>query len=402
MAILSRKVILCMLLMSFLMMGCERGGSKAPSHQARIPEVSVVTVKPQDVELTTILPGRTSAFRIAEIRPQVSGLLMKRYFKEGSDVKAGDLLYLIDPAPFEAALENAKAALAKAEANLPAIQLRVKRYRELLKTKAVSEQNYDDAVAALGQARAEIKYWKAQVRTAKINLGYTRITAPISGRIGPSYVTEGAIVTAYQPTPLATIHQLDPIYVDVPQSTAQLLRLKKRLQKGVLSQGKDYARVKLILEDGTVYPHEGTFQFQDVSVDPTTGSVTLRIIFPNPERTLLPKMFVRAVIKEGIRKDAILIPQESVLRTPKGEPYVLIVGANGRVELRMIQIDRDVGDKWLVDSGLSPGDRIIVRGIQFVRPGMQVKVVPLGKNFKASKARGKQGSVKDTDGGGGE
>jgi len=314
-------------------------------------------------------------------------------FKEGSDVVAGQVLYQIDPAPFQAALDNAKAALARAEANLLSIQLRVERYRELLTDKAVSQQDYDDAVSALKQAQAEIKYWKAQVWMARINLGYTKVTAPISGRIGRSYVTEGAIVTAYQSTPLATIHQLDPIYVDVPQSTADLLRLKRRLREGNLDYNeRDQVKVKLILEDGTVYPHRGTLQFRDVSVDPTTGSVILRMIFPNPERVLLPKMFVRAVIKEGFKKDAILIPQQAVTWTPKGEPYVMVVGPGDRVERRMLQLDRAIDDKWLVVSGLSPGDRVIVKGLQFVRPGVPVKVTSWGKDKAAEGPRGGKGA----------
>jgi len=322
---------------------------------------------------------------VAEIRPQVSGCILKRLFKEGSNVKAGQILYQIDPAPFQAALDNAKAALARAEANLPAIRLRVERYRKLLPSKAISQQDYDEAVAALKQAQAEIKYWKAQVKTAQINLGYTRVTAPISGRIGKSNVTEGAIVTAYQPTPLATIHQLDPIYVDVPQSTAELLRLRRRLEEGNLHRGGvDRARVKLILEDGTVYPHEGTLQFRDVKVDPTTGSVILRMIFPNPEGVLLPGMFVRAVIKEGVKEDAILVPQQAVMRTPKGAPYVLVVGPNDKVERRMLQLDRAIGDKWLVVTGISAGDRVIVEGLQFVRPGMPVKAAPFNPEKAAT------------------
>jgi len=373
-----RNVVLLVILAGLLLTACNRRQTAPPP---QIPEVAVVTVQPQKVVLTTKLPGRTSAFRVAEVRPQVSGLLLKRLFKEGSDVKAGQVLYQIDPAPFQAALDNAEAALAKAESNLPPIRLRVERYRELLPSKAVSQQDYDDAVAALKQAQAEIKYWKAQVRTARINLGYTKVTAPISGRIGRSNVTEGAIVTAYQPTPLAVIHQLDPIYVDVPQSTVELLHLKRRLREGNLYHGGvDQTKVKLILEDGTVYPYDGIFQFRDVSVDPTTGSVILRMIFPNPKRILLPKMFVRAVIKEGVKKDAILVPQQAVLRTPRGEPYVLVVGSEDKVERRMFKLDRAIGNKWLVASGLSAGDRVIVEGLQFIRPGMRVKVAAWGGN----------------------
>jgi len=342
----------------------------------RFPEVSTVTVQTQKIMLTTELPGRTSAFRVAEIRPQVSGLIQKRLFTEGSDVKAGQVLYQIDPAPFQAVLDNAKAALGRAEANLPAIRSRAERYKELLADKAVSQQDYDDAAAALTQVEADIQYWKATVETARINLGYCRVVAPISGRIGRSSVTDGAIVTAYQPMALATIQQLDPIYADVPQSTTDLLRLKSRLKDGRLKQnGTDQNKVKLILEDGTAYPLEGTLQFSDVTVDPTTGSVILRVIFPNPEGVLLPGMFVRAVIKEGVNEQAILIPQQGVSRDRKGNPFALIVDADGKVEPRMLTLDRAIGDKWLVSVGIAPGERVIVEGMQRLRPGMVVKAV---------------------------
>jgi len=371
-------MLLVVLLGVFLLPGCNRRQQDPPRP---VPRVSTVTVHTQKVTLTTVLPGRTSAFRVAEIRPQISGLILKRLFTEGTDVKEGQVLYQIDPAPFQAALDNAKAALAKAEASLPAIKLRAERYRQLLADKAVSQQNYDDAESALKQVQAEIEYWKAQVETARINLGYTSITAPISGRIGRSSVTEGAIVTAYQPVPLATIQQLDPIYVDVPQSTAELLRLKRRLERGTLHQDRaKQKKVKLIMEDGTEYPLEGAFSFRDVSVDPTTGSVILRMVFPNPKSVLLPKMFVRAIITEGIKRDAILVPQQAVNRTPKGLPYVLIVGKEGKVERKMLELDRAIGNKWLVVSGLNPGDQVIVEGLQFVRPGMPVKATPFGKN----------------------
>jgi len=251
--------------------------------------VAVITVAPQSIELTTELPGRTSPYRIAEIRPQVSGLIQKRLFVEGSEVKAGQVLYQIDPAPFEAALANAEAALGRAEANLPAVQARAERFKALLADKAVSRQAYDDAAAALKQAQADIEFYKAAVQSARINLGYTKITSPISGRIGKSSVTEGAIVTAYQPAPLASVQQLDPIYVDVPQSTTELLRLQRRLEQGRLSgAAANQNKVRLILEDGTEYPLEGTLQFRDVTVDPTTATVILRMIFPNPKRVLLP------------------------------------------------------------------------------------------------------------------
>ncbi|MBW2135876.1 MAG: efflux RND transporter periplasmic adaptor subunit [Deltaproteobacteria bacterium] len=371
---LKRTVVLVVLIGGFWSVGCERRQQSAPPP---VPEVATVTVQPQKVVLTTVLPGRTSAFRIAEIRPQVSGLIQKRLFTEGSMVKAGQVLYQIDPAPFQAALDNAKAALGKAEANLPAIRLRAERYRELLADKAVSQQEYDDAAAALKQAKAEIEYWKAQVRTARINLGYCRVNAPITGRIGKSNVTEGAIVTAYQPQPLATIQQLDPVYVDVPQSTTELLRLKRRLEKGHLNpDGKKQKKVGLLLEDGTKFPLEGTLQFRDITVDPTTGSVILRIIFPNPEGVLLPGMFVRAVIKEGVNEQALLVPQQAVSRDRKGNPFALLVDAEGKVKQRMLTLDRAIGDQWLVASGLIPGEQVIVEGIQRVRPGVAVKAVP--------------------------
>lgn len=335
-----------------------------------------MTVQPQSVELTTELPGRTAAFRTAEIRPQINGLILKRNFREGADVAAGDLLYQIDPATFQAALDNAKAALARAQANFPAISSRAERYKRLLSERAVSQQDYDDASAALKQAEADIQYWKASMATAQINLAYTRITAPISGRIGRSSVSEGAIVTAYQPVALATIQQLDPIYVDVNQSTAELLRLKRRLEEGRLDQnGESQNKVRLILEDGMVYPQEGTLKFRDVTVEPSTGSVTLRVLFPNPEGLLLPNMFVRARIREGVNPQAILIPQQAVSRDTKGNPTVLVVDAESKVQQRMLTLDRAIGDQWVVLAGLAPGDRVVTEGLQKVRPGSQVEVV---------------------------
>jgi membrane fusion protein (multidrug efflux system) len=336
----------------------------------------VVTVEPRQVELTTELPGRTSAYLVAEIRPQVNGIIQKRLFKEGSDVKAAQVLYQIDPAPFQATLDHALAALAKAEANVPAIRLKMQRYQELLADKAVSKQDFDDAAAALKQAEAEVVYGKAAVESARINLGYTRVTAPISGRIGRSTVTDGALVTAYQPLALATIQQLDPIYADVPQSTTDLLRLRRRLEDGRLNpNGRNQQKVKLILEDNTIYSQEGTLQFRDVTVDPTTGSVILRIVFPNPQGVLLPGMFVRAVVKEGTNEQAILIPQQTVSRDPKGNPSVLIVGAEGKVQQRPLTVDRAIGDQWLVSSGLAAGEQVVVEGMQKARPGGSVKVV---------------------------
>lgn len=356
---------------------CVLAGCEKPTQQGvmSIPEVAVVTVQPEQLVLTTELPGRTSAYLVSEIRPQVNGIIQRRLFKEGSDVKAGQVLYQIEPAPFEAALASAQAALAKAEANLPVVRAKAERYRALFDEKAVSLQDLEDREAALKQAEAEIAYWKAAVETARINLSYTRVTAPISGRIGKSNVTDGALVTAYQPLPLATIQQLDPIYVDVPQSTTDLLRLRRRLSKGVVTQhDSTQNKVKLVLEDGSPYPLEGTFQFRDVTVEPTTGSVVLRLVFPNPEGILLPGMFVRAVVTEGIEDQALLIPQQALSRDSKGDPTVLVVDDEGKVAQRKLVLDRAIGDRWLVTAGLTPGDRVIVEGLQKIRPGVTVKV----------------------------
>ncbi|MDA8121298.1 MAG: efflux RND transporter periplasmic adaptor subunit [Deltaproteobacteria bacterium] len=378
------KFILAAMVLSVLLATVGCGSRKQAPPPPSVPEVAVVTVRPEPVELTTELPGRTSAYRVAEIRPQVNGIVLKRMFNEGDEVKAGDVLYQIDPAPYRSALANAEAALSRAEANLPAIRSRVGRYKELVPDKAVSQQDYEDAAAALKQAEADVEVWKAAVETARINLAYTRVTAPIPGRIGRSNVTEGALATAHQPLALATIQQLDPIYMDVPQSTAELLRLKGRLKTGHLDRnGTNQKKVLLVLEDGTTYSKEGTLQFQDVTVDPTTGSVILRVVFPNPQGDLLPGMFERAVVKEGVNRRAILIPQQSVSRDRKGDPSVLIVDAGDKVQPRMIEIDRAIGDKWLVSSGLSAGDRVIVEGLQRVRPGASVKIVP----FEAAKPK---------------
>ena len=357
-----------------LFAGCNRAQQGQPIPPP--PEVVTVTVTAQPVVLNTELPGRTSAYLVAEVRPQVSGIIEKRLFIEGSHVKAGEVLYRIDAAPFQAAYDSALASLARAEATLPAIRSRAQRYRESLASKAVSQQDYDDVEAALRQAEAEVKYWKAAVQTARINLGYTRVKAPIAGRIGKSNVTEGALVTAGQPTPLVTIQQFDPIYVDVPQSTAELLRLKRRVEGGKLSQnGMGQKKVQLLLEDGSAYPIDGTLQFRDVTVDRMTGTVILRAVFPNPEDILLPGMFVRAVIREGENPKAILIPQPAVARDPKGNPYVMLVDADGKVQERQIAIDRAMGSQWLIASGLAPGERVIVEGLIKVRPGASVKAI---------------------------
>ena len=367
--------LLTFLLCGFLVgvCGCQQKGSPPPP----VPEVTTVTVQPQQIVLTTELPGRTSAYLVAEVRPQVSGIIKKRLFTEGGDVKEGDVLYQIDPAPYQASYDNAKAALARTEANVLPLRLRAERYKELIADKAVSQQDYDDAAAALKQAEAEVEVDKAAVETARINLTYTRITAPISGRIGKSDITVGALATGHQGSAFATIQQLDPLYVDVLQSTTELLRLQRRLEDGRLHNGgKNQSRVQLIMEDNTTYPLEGTLQFRDVTVDPTTASVVLRVLVPNPKGLLLPGMFLRAVLQEGTSNQAILIPQQAVSRDPKGNPVALLVDGSGKVQQRMIIVDRAIGDKWLVSSGLVPGDQVIVEGVQKVRPGAAVKVVP--------------------------
>jgi membrane fusion protein (multidrug efflux system) len=376
------------LAVGFILGGC---GKKTTGPPNIAPEVSVVTIQSKPVVITTELAGRTSANLVAEVRPQVGGIIQKRLFTEGADVKAGQALFQIDPALYQAALDNAKAALSRSEANLSAIRLKADRLRELLAEKAVSQQDYDDAAAALKQTQADIQFGKANVDMARINLRYTSITAPISGRIGRSNITEGALVTAQQPTVLATIQRLDPMFVDVPQSTAEVLRLRRGLKEGRLDQnGADQKKVQLIMEDGTAYPLEGTLQFRDVTVDPTTGSVILRIVFPNPNGILLPGMFVRAIVQEGVNNQAILIPQQAVSRDPRGNPLTLIVDAQSNVQLRMLTLDRAIGDQWLVSSGLAQGDRVIIEGMQKVKPGASVKAVPFeisgGKNSSERKS----------------
>lgn len=343
------------------------------------PEVGVVTVQPRTVALTTELAGRIAPQLVAEVRPQVSGIVQKRVFAEGGDVKAGQVLYQIDPASYQAAYASAKAVQAKAEANLGTVKLKAERYQELVKIKAVSQQDNDDAQASLKLAEAELAATKAAVETARINLGYTRITAPISGRIGRSAVTDGALVTANQQAPLATIQQLGAMYVDLTQSSADLLKLKQNLASGKLKRSAaSQAKVKLILENGQPYPLPGTLKFSEVTVDQSTGSVTLRAVFPNPNQTLLPGMFVRALLEEGLSENTILVPQRGVSRNPKGEAVVMVVGAEEKVEPRVIKVARTVEDNWLVTDGLKPGDRVILEGIQKARPGTPVKAVPFG------------------------
>lgn len=354
------------------------GCSKPTAEKAVVsaPEVSVQTVASQSVALTTELAGRTSAYLVSEVRPQVGGIVKKRLFKEGSDVKAGETLYEIDPATYRANHNSAKAALAKAQANLKVVTLRAARYKELVKIDAVSKQDNDQAVAELLQAQADVASARAALDMAAINLGYTDVTAPISGRIGQSAITPGALLSAGQAAPLARIQQLDPIYVDVSQSSVELLRLRQALASGSLtSTDQARANVKLVLEDGSPYSHSGELQFSDVSVDPGTGMVTLRAVFPNPELQLLPGMYVRAILEEGVREQAILVPQQGVTRDSKGNATALLVNAEGKVESRVLEATRTIGDHWLVDEGIQAGERVIVEGVQKVRPGVAVTAV---------------------------
>ncbi len=353
--------------------GCKPAAPRAGA----LPEVATFTLSAERLALTTELPGRTSAYLVAEIRPQVNGIIQKRLFTEGSDVQAGSILYQIDPAPYRAAFEQAKAALAVAEANVPSARSRVERFRNLVAIHAVGQQDYDDAVAALATAEAAAASARAALENARINLEYTPIKSPISGRIGRSSVTVGALVNAYQGSPLAVVQQLDPIYVDVTQSSAEILRLRRNQESGRLKQDKEaWSKVRLRLEDGTPYGPEGTLQFRDITVDPTTGSVTVRAVFPNPDEILLPGMFVRAVVEEGVNEQALLVPQQGVSRDTKGNPYALIVNSESKVEQRPLELDRAIGDKWLIGKGLAAGDRIVVEGQLRIRPGSSVKAVP--------------------------
>ncbi|WP_155483931.1 efflux RND transporter periplasmic adaptor subunit [Trabulsiella odontotermitis] len=349
-----------------LLAGCNDEGNQQP--QAPTPKVTFHVVTRAPLQVTTELPGRTAAFRIAEVRPQVSGIVLKRNFVEGSDVEAGQSLYQIDPATYHAAYISAKADEANAVAAATLAHLTVKRYAPLLGTNYVSQQDYDQAVATARQADASVQAAKAAVENARINLAWTKVTSPVSGRIGKSSVTEGALVTNSQTAALATVQQLDPIYVDVTQSSSDFMRLKQASLQG----GNDTKSVQLVMENGQPYAQKGSLQFSDVTVDESTGSITLRAIFPNPQHELLPGMFVRARIDEGVQPDAILIPQQGVTRTPLGQATVLLVNANNQVELRDVTASQAIGDRWLVTDGLQPGDKVIVSGLQKVHPGVTV------------------------------
>lgn len=366
------RAAFCMLL-PLVLLACEEGGKNAPGSSGP-REVAVIKLEPRREVYTTALAGRIASFQVAEVRPQVGGILQQRLFTEGADVKAGQALYQIDPATYEAAQDSAQAALMKAEANVTPARLKAERFRELLAIKAVSKQEYDDAQAAFKQAEADVAVNRAAVKTARINLEYTKVRSPISGRIGKSAFTPGALVTANQAQALTSIRQLDPVYVDITQSSQDLLRLRAQFSNGELRSAAEEAPVRLKLENGSMYPHEGRLQFTDVSVDESTGMVSLRALFPNPEHILLPGMYVRAVIAEGVDENALLVPQRALRRDPKGQASVLLVDGGGKVEVRLVDVGRTVGDSWQVLSGLKPGESVIVEGGQNVRPGMNVKI----------------------------
>ncbi len=364
---------------SVALAGCGQAQqASGPAAQAApaVP-VGVITLSSQAVTLTKELPGRVAASQIAEIRPQVNGIVQQRLFTEGGEVKVGQALYQIDPAPFEAQLASAKAAVARAEASIASSKAKAARYTELLKIKAVSQQEFDEADAAYKQAKADLLTAQAQLKTAQINLNYSKVLSPISGQISKSAVTAGALVSANQASALATVTSLDPVYVDLTQSSNELLQLKKALASGAL--GADtvtQTQVELKMEDGSLYPHKGTLQFSEVTVDPGTGSVTLRAQFPNPEKLLLPGMYVRAAVVEGVKANAILAPQRGVSRNSKGEATAMVVGKDGKAEPRILQAERTIGSNWLISSGLNAGDQLIVEGLQKIRPGAPVQAAP--------------------------
>ncbi|TCJ25308.1 efflux RND transporter periplasmic adaptor subunit [Halomonas sp. GDM18] len=368
-----------LLLVGALLAGCsgdkEEAGQGSAAGASQAAQVDVVTVTAQDVPLTSELPGRTRAYQIAEVRPQVGGIIESRDFTEGSDVEEGQVLYHIDSRTYRADVESAKASLARAEASLNTSSLQAKRYKQLVARKMVSQQDYDDAVATVGEDRADVASAKAAVSSAQINLDYTKVTSPISGRIGKSSVTKGALVTASQETSLATVQQLDPIYVDMTQSATEIMKLKRELSKnGKASSAPSKVKVELVLDDGNVFEQEGELQFTDVSVDQGTGMVTLRALFPNPDELLLPGMFVTARLVETVAHDAILVPQKAVSRDTDGNATAMVVNAEGKVEARVLQIEQSYENQWLVTGGLKSGEQVITSGLQKIKVGSPVEI----------------------------
>ena len=380
--------VLSALVGSVALTGCDQATEQSQASAPKAVPVGVLTLKSQALTLKKELPGRISAFQIAEIRPQVSGIVQSRLFEEGKEVKKGQALYQIDPATFEADLAASEAAVARAEASIASSKSKASRYSELLKIKAVSQQDFDEADAASKQANAELLTAKAQLKSAQINLDYSHVSSPISGQISKSSVTVGALVSANQSTALATVTQLDPIYIDLTQSSNELTQLKKALASGNLGiDAQSQTDVELTMEDGSAYSHKGTLQFSEVTVDPSTGSVTLRAKFPNPEKLLLPGMYARASVVEGVKANAILVPQRGVSRNNKGEPTAMVVGKDNKVESRVLKVDRTIGSNWLVSDGLSDGDKLIVEGLQKIRPGAQVTPSEVQSSTSANNAQ---------------
>lgn len=379
----------------FLPLAACGGGKEAAQQQQQAqagpPQVGVVTVQPQSVTLTTTLPGRLTAYETSEVRPQVSGLITARLFREGDQVSKGQALYRIDPQPYVTQVANARAALARARAAIASTSALQRRYGELVKINAISRQDYDNALTQAQQAQADVAAQSAALRSAQIDLARTTVRAPISGRIGRSVATTGALATAGQANALTTIQRLDPIYVDVPQSAADLLKLRQKIAAGDLSRGGGAARVRLRLDDGSVYPIEGTLQFADVSVDPATGSQVIRALFPNPKGLLLPGMYVRAELVEGTQSDGLLVPQRAVTRDEKGRATALVVGADGKLQPRILTTARTIGDNWLVTQGVRAGDKVVVEGAMMLRPGMAVRAVPWNPNARPPAAQGQPG-----------
>ncbi|MGC2459866.1 MAG: efflux RND transporter periplasmic adaptor subunit [Steroidobacteraceae bacterium] len=367
-----------------LVAGCGGQGGRPPAGMP--PQVSVVTLKPQSVTLRRELPGRVSAYLVAEVRPQVSGVVKRRLFTEGGTVKAGEPLYEIDDAIYRAQYNNARATLQKARATQAAARLTANRAAELVKIDAVSAQDNDNAIAALGQAEADVAAAQAAVDSSAVNLAFAHIVSPISGRIGKSSVTQGALVTADQTAAMATVQQLDPVYVDVNQSSGEWLQLKQEIEAGRVQAGAAGAPTKIVLENGVTYAAEAKLQFADVTVDPTTGNFLLRAIVANPDHVLMPGMYVRAVVGEGVLPQGLLAPQRGVTRDAKGGATALVVGRDDKVEARDVRVSRTIGDQWLVENGLAAGDRVIVAGLQKVRPGMAVKAVEATPEVLAGEA----------------
>ena len=369
-----------MALAALLLAACGRDQDGPPPP----PEVSIITLKPRAVQITDQLPGRTTAFRVAEVRPQVTGVVQKRLFAEGTEVKAGEQLFQIDAGSYRAALSSAEAALKRAEAQAVTAKLLAERYAPLIAANAVSKQENDEAIAASARAEADVASARAAVEAARINVVYTQVLSPISGQIGRTLVTEGALVTSGQQAPLATVQQLDPIYVDITQSSTEMLRLQRQFANGELvKDDKNQAEVSLTLEDGSVYPERGRLKVSEASVDPSTGSVVLRAVFPNPRRELLPGMFVRAQLTQGTRAAALMVPQRGVSHNPRGEATVLIVDGEDKVAERVVTADRAINGEWLITAGLAPGDRVIVDGLQKAKPGSLVKAVPAAEEMNA-------------------